>query len=250
VTSNEVTTQEAPKLKVLWGNQSLWAYAVPVVNQTQRWQALLAVDPISSAGSRSLKVLDASAKVLASTSLTVMATSFQTQAIRVSKQTAGLSPQAGEMEAIASLKALKTAKRYWDFPLQFNAPVPQCMNSPFGVKRVVNGVFTGNIHKGIDQKSPQGQLIKAPESGKVQLARAFRLHGGTVGLDHGQGLTSIYIHMSQISVNEGDIVVKGQAIGKVGSTGFAAGPHLHWGAFVQGVSVDPLHLTPFITPCG
>ncbi|MFN9691255.1 MAG: M23 family metallopeptidase [Vampirovibrionales bacterium] len=233
----------------MWGSQSFWAYAVPAVHKTPRWQALLAVDPLSPVGSRTLKVLDASNKVLASTSLTVVATSFQTQAIRVSKQTAGLSPQAGEMEAIGALKALKTAKRYWDLPLRFNAPVPQCMNSPFGVKRVVNGVFTGNIHKGIDQKSPQGQIIKAPESGKVQLARAFRLHGGTVGLDHGQGLTSIYIHMSQILVNEGDIVVKGQAIGKVGSTGFAAGPHLHWGAFVQGVSVDPLHLTPFVTAC-
>lgn len=248
--STDVNPQDSPQLKIAWGNQTLWAYALPAVYKTPRWQALLAVDPLSAVGARALKVFDASNKVLASCMLHITPTAFQTQAIRVSKQTAGLSPQAGEMDAIAKLKALKTPHRYWQSPLVFQAPVPQCMNSPFGVKRVVNGVFTGKIHKGIDQKSPQGQVIKAPEAGKVGIARSFRLHGGTVGLDHGQGLSSIYIHLSQLLVREDDVVAKGQAIGKVGSTGFAAGPHLHWGVFVQGVSVDPLHITPFINPCG
>jgi murein DD-endopeptidase MepM/ murein hydrolase activator NlpD len=123
------------------------------------------------------------------------------------------------------------------------------MNSPFGVKRVYNGVFSGNYHKGLDQKSPQGHPIVAAEGGKIVIARTYRLHGGTVGIDHGQGLSSIYIHMSRIDVKPGDVVKKGQTIGKIGATGFAAGPHLHWGVYAQGVAVDPKPLTPGISPC-
>jgi lysostaphin len=67
----------------------------------------------------------------------------------------------------------------------------------------------------------------------------YRLHGGTVGLDHGQGVSSIYIHMSKLNVKPGEIVKKGDVIGYVGSTGFATGPHLHWGMYMSGLPINP-----------
>ena len=71
------------------------------------------------------------------------------------------------------------------------------------------------------------------------MAQGFELHGNTVGIDHGQGVTTIYIHLSQIEVQEGQMVEAGERIGRVGSTGISTGPHLHWGLYVNGECVDP-----------
>jgi murein DD-endopeptidase MepM/ murein hydrolase activator NlpD len=84
----------------------------------------------------------------------------------------------------------------------------------------------------------------------VQIARMYRLHGGTVGIDHGQGIGSIYIHMSSIKVKPGDIVKKGDTIGTVGSTGFATGPHLHWGMYVNGLPINPNQWIKGVPKCG
>jgi murein DD-endopeptidase MepM/ murein hydrolase activator NlpD len=81
----------------------------------------------------------------------------------------------------------------------------------------------------------------------------FRLHGGTVGLDHGQGVTSSYIHLSKTAVKEGQVVKQGEVIGYVGSTGFSTAPHLHWGLYVHGSPVNPKQWNPaktWLTPCG
>lgn len=84
----------------------------------------------------------------------------------------------------------------------------------------------------------------APAAGRVALvgrvSQGFRIHGNIVGIDHGQGVTSTYLHLSRINVKEGDVVQAGQLIGAVGSTGAVTGPHLHWGLYVQGQSVDPV----------
>jgi murein DD-endopeptidase MepM/ murein hydrolase activator NlpD len=84
----------------------------------------------------------------------------------------------------------------------------------------------------------------APAAGRIALvgreAEGFEIHGDTVGIDHGQGVTSIYLHLSRIDVQEGDMVQAGQVIGAVGSTGASTGPHLHWGLYVHGQSIDPV----------
>jgi murein DD-endopeptidase MepM/ murein hydrolase activator NlpD len=86
--------------------------------------------------------------------------------------------------------------------------------------------------------------VVAPAAGRIALVgrvnQGFSLHGNTVGIDHGQGVLSIMIHLHRINVNEGDLVQAGQVIGTVGSTGISTGPHLHWGLYVNGVSVDPV----------
>lgn len=169
--------------------------------------------------------------------VTVQDAHYRTQNVSVSKSTAGLKPLPGELETIQALKDTLSAVQYWKEP--FISPTQDCQNSPFGVKRYHNGKPTGDYHKGVDLRSPSGRPIRAISAGKVQIARMYRLHGGTVGLDHGQGISSIYIHMSKLAVQPDEMVKKGDVIGYVGSTGFASGPHLHWGLYVSGLPVNP-----------
>ncbi len=177
--------------------------------------------------------------------LTVIPANYAKQYLTVSKQLGGLEPETNEMATIEAFKNSVTPKKYWHLP-PFQLPVTHCMNSPFGVKRFYNGVFSGNYHKGIDQKAPAGTPIKAITGGTIKIAKAFQLHGGTVAIDHGQGLGSIYIHMRKILVKPNQLVRQGDIIGLVGSTGFAMGPHLHWGFYIFGIPVNPQ--AGFVTP--
>ncbi len=231
------------------GKLKLGKKTVPLfLQETGDYVGLVPVDVYESTGNKTLMVMDSRGQVLYSQPVSVQSGKFPTQNISVSKATKGLEPLPGEMEAIGKLKNTLTASRLWEEP--FVTPTPDCMNSPFGVRRLHNGKDTGNYHKGIDQRSPHGRPIKAIASGKVQISKMYRLHGGTIGLDHGQGITSIYIHMSKLAKAEGDSVTKGETIGYVGSTGFATGPHLHWGLYVNGLSVNPMQWVPKTPVCG
>lgn len=202
------------------------------------YEAVLGIPVDTKPGTYRLTVMASSGTALASASITVLDAKFPRQNITVSKSTKGLQPLPGELEAIQALKVSMTPIRYWKQP--FISPTPDCENSPFGVKRYHNGVYTQDYHKGVDLRSPHGRPIRAIADGVVKIAAPkFRLHGGTVGLDHGQGVSSIYIHMSKVAVKPGDTVKKGDAIGYVGATGFATGPHLHWGLYANGVPVNP-----------
>jgi murein DD-endopeptidase MepM/ murein hydrolase activator NlpD len=162
---------------------------------------------------------------------------FPTQNIRLSKATQTLQPSPGEMETVNALRKTVTDSRHWDEP--FVAPVPGCMTSPFGVLRLHNGKPTGSYHSGLDQRGPEGTPIRAIASGKVRIVRMFNVHGGTVGIDHGQGVTSFYLHMSKFAATEGATLRKGDVIGYVGTTGRSTAPHLHWSLAVNGVNVNP-----------
>lgn len=117
-------------------------------------------------------------------------------------------------------------------------PVQGHISSEFGLIRKVNGRITGR-HSGLDIAAPAGTPVLASNSGVVVLARNLLLTGNTVILDHGWGLTTSYLHMSQLQVHEGQQVRRGQVIGTVGATGFATGPHLHWTAHLSGGFIDP-----------
>jgi len=129
-------------------------------------------------------------------------------------------------------------------------PTPECTNSPFGVKRLWDGKFSGHFHAGLDFRSPPGRRVVAAADGVVRVARLFPRQGGTVGLDHGQGVQTTYIHLSKIAAVEGRLVKRGQVIGYVGSTGFSTGPHLHWSVHVHGVPVDPVEWVRGVRACG
>jgi murein DD-endopeptidase MepM/ murein hydrolase activator NlpD len=108
----------------------------------------------------------------------------------------------------------------------------------FGVERVFNGSVQ-STHQGLDFRVPSGTSVEAVNNGRVILARALFFEGNCIVIDHGQGLLTLYLHLSKFAVKEGDDVKKGQQIGLSGGTGRATGPHLHLAVRWQGVYLNP-----------
>lgn len=147
-----------------------------------------------------------------------------------------------EFDQVDAFKQLVSPEKYWSGP--FIRPSQGWVSSEYGVRRFYNGEFAQNYyHRGIDYAAPVGTPVIAPAAGRVALvgneADGFELHGNTVGIDHGQGVASIFIHLNSIAVQPGEFVQPGQTIGTIGNTGASTGPHLHWGLYVNGVAVDP-----------
>src|SRR5690606_32520139 len=117
-------------------------------------------------------------------------------------------------------------------------PVDGRLSSPFGLRRFFNGQER-NPHSGLDFAVPTGTPVKAPAAGRVVLVGDYFFNGKTVFLDHGQGVVSMFCPLSAIGVKPGDAVPRGAVVGKVGSTGRATGPHLHWNVSLNGARVDP-----------
>ena len=122
----------------------------------------------------------------------------------------------------------------------FVMPVKGRITTQYGLQRYVNGRFDYR-HKGMDIAAKQGAPVKAAAAGVVTLADdSFQLHGKTVIIDHGQGTSTLYLHLSQIEVSAGEAVARGRVIGRVGATGIATGPHLHYAVYAYHEAVDPL----------
>lgn len=122
--------------------------------------------------------------------------------------------------------------------LLFDKPVNGPLSSPFGLRRFFNGEER-NPHSGLDFAVGSGTPIKAPAAGKVILIGDYFFNGKTVFVDHGQGLISMFCHLSAIGVKVGDELPRGGVLGKVGATGRATGPHLHWNVSLNDARVDP-----------
>ena len=120
----------------------------------------------------------------------------------------------------------------------FDMPLEGTITSLFGHRRFFNGQ-PRSPHSGLDIAAKQGTPILAPTSGEIVLADELYFNGKTVFIDHGQGLVTMYCHMSEILVVNGTTVRQGDQIGLVGSTGRATGPHLHWSVSLNGFRVDP-----------
>ena len=117
----------------------------------------------------------------------------------------------------------------------------------FGSQRTFNGVRQ-SVHQGLDFRAATGTPVTAISGGRVILARDFFFEGNFLVIDHGQGLLSLYLHLSAFKVKEGDTVSKGRLIGLSGGTGRATGPHLHLAVRWQGVYVDPATLLRLALP--
>lgn len=139
----------------------------------------------------------------------------------------------------------KTRKQISNIPYfasGFDWPVKGRISGVFGSQRILNGK-PRSPHKGVDIAAKKGTLIKADADGVISLLHPdMYLMGKTVMIDHGHGLQTIYIHMDDILVTEGQRVKKGDPVGKVGMSGRATGPHLHWGVSLKNVALDPLLL--------
>ena len=198
-------------------------------------------------GDYPLEFLDHAGAVIHQTTVDVQDAHYPRQDIAISQALSDLRASTAEADAVHAFLTSVSNIRYWSGPLRL--PVPGCMNSPFGASRLHNGKPTGDYHGGVDQRGAPGTPIHAVAAGTVRIVRMFTLRGGTVAIDHGQGLESIYMHMSHFAAKEGQHVQAGAIIGYVGSTGRATGPHLHWSLYANGHAVSPNQWVK-LTPCG
>ena len=145
-----------------------------------------------------------------------------------------------EQAAFAGAFANTAAERFWSLP--FLRPVPQeASASSFGSRRIINGVPRAP-HSGTDLSAPAGTEVVATNHGKVALVGNYFFAGGSVIIDHGGGLYSMYFHLSEFKVEEGAMVRRGDVVALSGGTGRVTGPHLHWGVRLNNTRVDPLTL--------
>ena len=130
---------------------------------------------------------------------------------------------------------------------KFLSPTNTEETGVFGSARVYNGIKK-HQHAGQDFRAPVGTPVHATNAGKVALAHALYFEGNCVMIDHGGGLMTIYMHLSEFHVKEGDVVTKGQLLGLSGGTGRVTGPHLHFALRWQGTYLDPATLLKINTP--
>jgi len=173
---------------------------------------------------------------------TVQAKDYDLQRITLkNKQMVNPTPQ--ELVRIRrESRIIHRALRHWratpSVDLNFQMPIQGVISSPFGLRRLFNGE-PRKPHSGLDIAAKVGTPIKAPADGVVAATGEYYFNGNTVLLDHGQGLVTMYCHMSRIEVKPGQHVRQGQVIGLVGRTGRVTGPHLHWGVSLNNTMVEP-----------
>ncbi|BDU74239.1 peptidoglycan DD-metalloendopeptidase family protein [Mesoterricola silvestris] len=122
--------------------------------------------------------------------------------------------------------------------LEFQRPTAGALTSSFGLRRFFNGEPRAP-HSGLDIKAGAGQLVRAPAAGVVVLTGDFFFSGNAVYLAHGEGVVSLFAHLSKVLVKEGQVLKPGDPLGRVGSTGRATGPHLHWSLSLNNARIDP-----------
>ena len=224
-----------PTIKV--GNKTYPAFNIGA----NRFRAMIPTTPLEQPGDRNLTI--SSNPDTTTLKIPVADRQFKTQRINFSGGKGGLEATEMELNQVKAFKATVSPDKLWDG--NFIAPNSGRTSSPFGVRRYYNGeLATDYYHRGLDYAGGYGSAVVAPAGCKVVLVgyekKGFRVHGNVVGVDHGQGVVSIFMHLSKIAVEEGEMLEPGDLIGSIGSTGASTGPHLHWGLYVNAVSVDPV----------
>lgn len=174
--------------------------------------------------------------------VTVEPRAFKAQKLTMAPERAGLPSGRGARDAVARIRAVAavdTPEQRWDGP--FALPAAGRVSSGYGHPRTVNA-RPWAWHKGLDVAAPAGSTVTAPAAGVVALAGTYPVQGGTVVIDHGQGVMSALFHLGELFVKNGDVVAKSAPVARVGAAGFSTGAHVHWGVYVHGVAVDPAPL--------
>jgi murein DD-endopeptidase MepM/ murein hydrolase activator NlpD len=205
------------------------------------FKAVLGIDLFTEPGTYNLDI-SINGTIL-SRAVTVIKKAYPVQKLTLPKEMVELSP---ENEARVEREQLKMAAiwpnetgRVWGG--DFMNPREGEIVTTFGVRRVINKI-PKSPHSGVDVEAEEGEEVHAPNNGVAVLIDEQFYSGKSLILDHGQGIYTMFFHLSKILVTPGQQVKKGDVIALVGSTGRSTGAHLHWGVRMQGARVDPLEL--------
>ena len=228
-------------------NTRYGAKRILVIEQDGRWKGIVGLSLKTLPGNyivsyqskaKNSSSNDANIKVLPKT--------YPEQRIKM-KQKKYVSPSKEQLSRIKTEKAhMGKLFKLWrdtDVSVQLSWPVTGPLSSPFGLRRFFNDQ-PRNPHSGIDIAAPEGTAIVLPSDGLIIDTGDYYFNGKTVFVDHGQGMISMFNHMSKITVNTGDKLKRGDKIGEIGSTGRVTGPHLHWSLSLNEARVDPMLFLP------
>ncbi|MEP6915314.1 MAG: M23 family metallopeptidase [Acidobacteriota bacterium] len=219
---------------------------IPFRVDARTWRVLVGIDLDVAPGAYAASVDAGSgaADARATYPLAVTARAFRTRRLTVADAFVNPPLEMADRiaQAAAALQRLwrsSAPERLWNGA--FRRPVPDPANSAFGTRSILNGQ-PRSPHGGADFESPAGRAIQSPNAGRVVLTRALYYTGNTVVIDHGLGLFSLFAHLSEIDVRDGDSIAAGAVLGRVGATGRVTGPHLHWTVRLGDARIDPLSL--------
>lgn len=213
---------------------------VALVRGQQNWLAVVGIALSAKAGAQKITIKDSFGKI-STKSFNVKNHKYKTQRLNIKNKNKvnpnKKSSKRIEQEYLLKQKLKKTFSA--NAPrMNFIRPVAGRDSGRFGLKRILNGQKR-NPHSGMDIAAPQGKNIVAAESGRVLFVGDLFFTGKVVYLDHGNGLLSLYAHLSKIHVKQGQQVKRGELIAKVGKTGRVTGAHLHWSVYLNGNAIDP-----------
>jgi murein DD-endopeptidase MepM/ murein hydrolase activator NlpD len=217
-----------------------------VVRQGDHWLLVAGIPLDFEPGTLSVEIAPANSPAR-TLQVQVLPKKYATQQLKVPPGQVNLSPEdearvAKESETVRA--ALDTFSPNAPATLRLAQPVPGRRSSSFGLRRMFNGEAR-RPHSGMDIAAPTGTPIKAPLAGRVIDVGNYFFNGNNVIIDHGQGLVTMYCHLSKVGVKTGQPLKAGEVLGEVGATGRVTGPHLHWGVALNGAMVDPaLFLAP------
>jgi murein DD-endopeptidase MepM/ murein hydrolase activator NlpD len=216
------------------------------------WYGIAGVSLETHPGSYTLELkgTNPSGEISFSRNIAIKAAKYPSIAVTVAKRFT--EPSKEQLERIQQDKTVKqdvfrhtNPEREWSG--KFQPPVGSPVSDVFGTRRTFNGKVQ-SMHQGLDFAAPTGTLVSAVNSGTVLLAGPLYFEGNCVVLDHGQGLLSLYLHLSEVKVKQGERVERGQKIGLSGGTGRATGPHLHLAVRWEGVYLNPAILLTLQLP--
>ena len=217
-----------------------------VVRDEGHWQAVIGIPLSAEPGEQGIQ-LHVNGKMLTQR-FTVLDKHYETQHLTL-KDKRKVEPTPEDLVRIEKETAeINAALAQWsdnaEVDTAFAPPAGGALSSPFGLRRYFNGQ-PRKPHSGLDFAAAMGAPVHAPAAGRVIGSGDYFFNGSTVFIDHGQGLITMYCHLSRITVKPGRSLARGDVIGAVGMSGRATAPHLHWGVSLNRALVDPaLFLSP------